>query len=56
MRTYLEPCDILDQDIFGVVLRGRQGREDQSDKMQEACGAGVGLGLCIRIEDGVWLT
>ena len=56
LAAYLESCDVFDQDIFRMVLRGGQGREDDGDKMEEACGAGVGLALCIWVENSVWLT
>jgi hypothetical protein len=56
MRTHLESCDVFDQDIFWMALCGRQGREDDGDEMEEACRAGIGLALCIWVEDCIWLT
>lgn len=56
MNAYLESCDVFDQNVFWIVLRCRQGREDDSDKVQETCGAGIGLALCIWVEDCIRLA
>jgi len=39
-----------------MVLCGRQGQEDDGDEVQEAGCAGIGLALCVWIEDCIWLT
>ena len=56
LNGYLESGNVFNQDIFWMVLRGRQGRKDDGDEMQEACCARVGLALCIWVKDCIWLT
>ena len=56
MRTHLETCDVLYQNIFWMILCGRQGREDDGDEVQKACRAGIGLTLRVWVKDCIWLT